>query len=200
MVKSDDMFEKLQLDILKLHLSKNETEYDKRLEDFKKFWKSSKACYKYIREQWINSRFNCWQIYHSPPGYANTNSNIESFNRQIKAFTQKKKLSVFGMVDKCKEMVYYFSKEQDRKFNVYPKYDDSLNKKAQNVDKSLYTKYGSNKAICLHSLGYSHLKDLNWFGPKFTTRSCEFAYNNKRGSKKGSKYKKATSALMMDAD
>ena len=38
------------------------------------------------------------------------------------------------------------------------------------------------------------------FGPKFTTRSCEFAYNNKRGSKKGSKYKKATSALMMDAD
>ena len=55
-------------------------------------------------------------------------------------------------------------------------------------------------AICLHSLGYSHLKDLNWFGPKFTTRSCEFAYNNKRGSKKGSKYKKATSALMMDAD
>ena len=54
MVKSDDMFEKLQLDILKLHLSKNETEYDKRLEDFMKFWKSSKACYKYIREQWIN--------------------------------------------------------------------------------------------------------------------------------------------------
>ena len=99
-----------------------------------------------------------------------------------------------------------------------------MNKKAQNVDKSLYTKYGSNKvnynnicivnikecsfscrgflknAICLHSLGYSHLKDFNWFGPKFTTRSCEFAYNNKRGAKKGSKYKKATSALMMDAD
>jgi len=59
----------------------------------KKLWKSaSKAWYKYLREQWINSRFNCWQIYHSPPGYANTNSNIESFNRQIKAFAQEKKL------------------------------------------------------------------------------------------------------------
>ena len=104
-------------------------------------------------------------------------------------------------------MVYYYSKEQDRKFSIYPKFDDKLNKKAQNVDKSLYTKYGSNKliiiicvanikeyscscrvslknGICLHSLGYSHLKDLNWFGQKFTVRSREFAYNNKRGAKK----------------
>ncbi len=49
------------------------------------------------------------------------------------------------MVDKCKEMVYYYSKEQDRKFSIYPKFDDKLNKKVQKVDKSLYTKYGSNK-------------------------------------------------------
>jgi hypothetical protein len=58
----------------------------------KKLWKSASKAWYPLREQWINSRFNCWQIYHSPPGYANTNSNIESFNRQIKAFTQKKKL------------------------------------------------------------------------------------------------------------
>jgi len=100
---------------LKLYLSKNETKYDERLEDFKKFWKSaSKAV------------------------------NIKECSCSCRGFLKN--------------------------------------------------------AICLHSLGYSHLKDLNWFGPKFTTRSCEFAYNNKRGAKKGSKYKKATSALMMDAD
>ena len=53
-----------------------------------------------MKEQWIeNKRFNKWQIYHSPAGYANTNSNIESFNRQIKGFTQKKKLSIFGMLE-----------------------------------------------------------------------------------------------------
>ena len=84
-------------------------------------------------------------------------------------------------------MVCYYTKEQDRKFSIYPKFGDKLNNKAQNVDKSLYTKYSSNKVnysnicivnikecscICrcflkngigLHSLGYSHLKDLNWF-------------------------------------
>ena len=50
-------------------------------------------------------------------------------------------------------MVYYYSKEQDRKFSIYPKFDDKLNKKVQKVDKSLYTKYGSNKVnyenICI---------------------------------------------------
>jgi len=83
---------------------------------------------------------------------------------------------------------------KDRKFSIYPKFGNKLNKKAQNVGKSLYTKYGSYKVnynnICivnikecsfscrcflkngigLHSSGYSHLKDLNWFGPKFTVR------------------------------
>ncbi len=56
------------------------------------------------------------------------------------------------MVDKCKEMFYFYSKEQDRKFSIYP---------------------------------------------KFSVRSCEFAYNNKRGAKKGSAYSKAKAALVM---
>ena len=121
-------------------------------------------------------------------------------------------------------MVCYYTKEQDRKFSIYPKFGDKFNKKAQNVDKSLYTKYGYKKVnynnicivnikecscscrgflkngICLHSLGYSHLKDLNWFDPKFSVRSCEFAYNNKRGAKKGSAYSKAKAALVMDVE
>jgi hypothetical protein len=37
---------------------------------------------------------------------------------QTSIVIKKKKLSVFGMVDKCKEMVYYYSKEQDRKFRL----------------------------------------------------------------------------------
>jgi hypothetical protein len=119
-------------------------------------------------------------------------------------------------------MVCYYTKEQDRKFSIYPKFGDKLNKKAQNVDKSLYTKYGYKKVnynnICivnikecscscrcflkngigLHSLGYSHLKDLNWFGPKFTVRSFEVAYNNKSVAKKGSAHSKTKAALVMD--
>jgi hypothetical protein len=33
---------------------------------------------------------------------------------------------------------------------------------------------------------------------QFTIRSGEFAYNNKRGAKKGSAYSKAKAALVMD--
>ena len=42
------------------------------------------------------------------------------------------------------------------------------------------------------------MKDLGWFGPKFTIRSIEFVYKNKKGRKLGHRYKKATSALMID--
>jgi len=91
--------------------------------------------------KWIdNEKFNKWQIFHSPPGYANTNSNIESFNRQIKGFTQKKKLTIFGMVEKCCEMVHYYSTEQAGRFNEYPKFSTKLNESALKIDKGLFKK------------------------------------------------------------
>jgi hypothetical protein len=49
-------------------------------------------------------------------------------------------------------------------------------------------------------LAQSTLKDLIWFCPKFTTRSCEFAYNNKKGAKKGSAYAKVKSVLLIDGE
>ncbi len=92
MLKSDDEMTKLDEIIFKIHMSKSSEEYKERVEEFKKIYKKKiyKNVYDYVTKQWIDSRFNKWQIFHSPPGYASTNSNIESFNRQIKGFTEKK--------------------------------------------------------------------------------------------------------------
>ena len=41
-----------------------------------------------------------WQMFHNPPGWSNTNSNIESFNVTIKRdFSLRKRYSVWGSVD-----------------------------------------------------------------------------------------------------
>jgi len=108
-----------------MHVSKSESEYAERLRDFEKKYKhtNSRKAYDYMTKQWIdNEKFSKWQIFHSPPGYADTDSNIEGFNRQIKVFTVKKKLTVFEMVEKCCEMVHYYSTEQAGRFNKYPKF------------------------------------------------------------------------------
>lgn len=127
------------------------------------------------------------------------------------------------MIDKCCEMVVYYSSEQAGLFNKYPKFNNKLNEAALKLDKGLFKKISQNKfsfkrwvinrvekscncrgflkhAICPHSLAFSHLKNAEWFGPKFTTRSNEFVFKNKNGRKKGSRYKKASSALVVDSD
>ncbi len=88
----------------------------------------------------------------------------------------------------------YYSKVQADRFNEFPKYKESLNNLAKSLDKSLFKKIkftfktciidvvertcscrGFLKhAICSHSLALSHIKDWDWFGPKYTSRSNEF--------------------------
>jgi hypothetical protein len=224
MFKSEDEMTKLDDIIHNLHMSKSSQEYEERVQGFRKIYnrKLYKTVYDYVTKQWIDNRFSKWQIFHSPPGYANTNSNIESFNRQIKGFTERKRLSIFGMLKKCEEMVLYYSIQQNY-FNEFPKYNNKLNTSALGLDKGLFKKLSfklfsfknwtinrsdrtcscrcfCKNAICSHSLAFSHLKDLNWFGPKYSKVSNEFVYKNKKGRKKGSRYKNATSALMVDDD
>ena len=74
-----------------LHNSLSTEELNERIVEWKKDWVGEHQVYKYICNQWLQGRWTNWQIFHTPPGYANTNSNIESFNAQIKNFTQYKK-------------------------------------------------------------------------------------------------------------
>ena len=88
----EDYFEKFKLKLYYLQMPKTEFEHEERVNKFKEAYKHkiTRKAFDYMMTQWIgNAIFNKCQIYHSPPGYANTNSNIESFNRQIKGFTQK---------------------------------------------------------------------------------------------------------------
>lgn len=89
-----------------------------------------------------------------------------------------KKLTIFGMVEKCCEMVHYYSTEQAGRFNEYPKFSTKLNESALKIDKGLFKKITQNKyafqnwiinkiekccscrgflknAICRHSLAFS---------------------------------------------
>ncbi|CAF0708035.1 unnamed protein product [Brachionus calyciflorus] len=67
---------------------------------------------RYLFKSWLskNSKYTKWKVYNSPPGYATTNSPIESFNASIKRdFTYRKKLSVFGFILKSFEIIKYYS-------------------------------------------------------------------------------------------
>ena len=55
-------------------------------------------------------------------------------------------------------------------------------------------------AIYFYSLAFPHLKNLEWFSPKYTDGSNEFVFINNRGVKKGCRYKKASSVSMIEDD
>ena len=54
-------------------------------------WIKEQPCFhKYFIKQWLKSTFNNWQLFHTPPGFTQTNSPIESYNKVIKKhFTEK---------------------------------------------------------------------------------------------------------------
>ena len=98
------------------------------------------------------------------------------------------------MVNKCEEMIRYYLSQQRDKFHTIPKFNEKLNDFACKMDKGVFKKISSikilyknnhvinklektcscsyflKKAICIHSLAYSHLKDLNWFGSSYSIR------------------------------
>ena len=206
------------------HLSRNKKEKNENWLLFKnKYKKKQNTLYEYVRVQWFESRFNNWMIYHTPAGWANTNSNIESFNAVIKRdFFKRKRLSVFGAVLKIEDIIKYYS-TANITFSKYPKYVEDLHKKsahyAQNdflsIDrqnfkiKSLSQKSEYHKidiqekscscplwlknAICVHSLAFSNLNKLCWFGEKYSANRTNFFTKAKRGAK--GRFAKAKSAL-----
>ena len=62
-------------------------------------------CLNIFRLSLVVAPFNCWQIFRNLPGYANTNSNIESFNATMKRDTiERIKISVSGTFLKMKAL------------------------------------------------------------------------------------------------
>ena len=76
---------------------------------------------RHIDQQWFNGEFTNWQVYHNPPGFANTNSNIESVNNDFKRFfTNRKRLSMKGAIEIIGKCIIYNS-ENSKVFETKPK-------------------------------------------------------------------------------
>ncbi len=119
-----------------IHLSRSEQERDLSWDRFEKKYQPkkktkkgfAKSVYEYVKESWYDSRYNKWMIYHTPPGFGNTNSPIESFNATIKRdFFLRKRLSVLGCALKIEDIIKYYSSD-DIKFNKYPKFVEATQK------------------------------------------------------------------------
>ena len=67
------------------------------------------------------------------------------------------------------------------------------------IDKTCSCSQWLKKSICVHSLAYSILYDLNWYGPtKHSLKARTFIHKTKREAKKGGRIKNAESALIRD--
>jgi transposase-like protein len=121
-----DDYDKVMDEIRSLHWSKNEQVFKKRWEVIGRRWsKNFKWFYDYFVKYWIKKN-NHWRIYDSPPGYAKTNSPIESFNSSIKRdFTNRKRSSVLGFITKMAAIIKYYSDDQ-RVFATVPKPTDRM--------------------------------------------------------------------------
>ena len=51
------------------------------------------------------------------------------------------------------------------------------------------------RAICVHTLGFSHSYELDWYSPVYDSRATEFSYKTKKGAPKGCREKKIKKAL-----
>ena len=118
--------------IEKIHLSRSISEKKKQIQLFTDRYKVDEQLdddlYEYVNKQWLEGAFNKWQIYHNEPGWANTNSNIESFNAAIKRdFFKRRRMTVIGAVHKIEEIIKYYSTNK-KEFHILPKYSDKLDK------------------------------------------------------------------------
>jgi hypothetical protein len=75
---------------------------------------------KYFKSQWLDSRFNKWQLYHRTIGLAATNSPIESYNGRIKVdFTDRSYFNLVPAFEKLERLIE-FESLKDQKFIKSP--------------------------------------------------------------------------------
>jgi hypothetical protein len=79
-------------DVDTLHFSRNYTEFCERVNTVTAKWEKLATDFdggivhfkSYFMNQWINSFFNLWQIYNTPPGFATTNQSINMMTSNVK--------------------------------------------------------------------------------------------------------------------
>ena len=137
-------FDELMKDVESIHMSTTQSDYDNQLLKLKKkYSKKHTVMYEYICKEWIDGYFNKWQIFRSYPGYANTNSNIKSFNASIKRdFTLRRRMSVPAAINKIYEIINYYS-TIEVKFELKPAFDKTVVSNSQIYSKRNFKNMGS---------------------------------------------------------
>ena len=103
--------------------------------------KGTRSVYEYVMT-WLTGKFKKWKIFHNPPGWSNTNSNIESFNAVIKRdFTLRRRYSVYASVEMMEDIILYYS-TNPKKFNTTPKFCAKMVKEAKRCARNKYKKKG----------------------------------------------------------
>ncbi len=109
-----------------------------RLEEFKNKWsKSNPKMYEYVNTQWLNGVFSNWQIFLNDPGYANTNSNLESFNSSF-----KRDYTIITACNKIFECIVEYSTSAENVFHFVPRFDKSVKERALVVDPKCFIRTG----------------------------------------------------------
>jgi len=106
-----------------LHMCSSERKFEEALEQFSNIYaKSHREMYDYIKKEWIDSQYCNWQIFRNKPGFANTNSNLESFNNTVKrTFTKRQSFYISGSISKLAEIILYYSINK-KAFKDHPKF------------------------------------------------------------------------------
>jgi hypothetical protein len=114
--------------VTKLHRATTEIVYNERLAELKKKYKvSQKKMFSYFETQWLTGSFDKWQIFRNSPGFANTNSNIESFNATFKRdFTKRIKGSMLCSLNKLFTCIIYYSQPLNNVWFVCPAFDEDI--------------------------------------------------------------------------
>lgn len=144
----EEVFLDLKDDLSYIHMYLSESEFKEKLKSFKtKYQINYPELYDYINEQWFENVFNKWQIYQNEPGYANSNSNVESFNNVIKRdFTSRRRLSIKAALEKIGQVIVYNSTKGPQ-FETRPKFDNKIKSIAEKFSNSNYKVIRKNKLI-----------------------------------------------------
>ena len=153
---SADKYEEIILDFDTLHFTTSEKEYNKQVSIFSDKYNESNM-FQYIEKQWLNSEFNKWQIWRNDPGFANTNSNIESFNSTIKRdFTKRWKCSLAKAIEKLFELIVYYSNDDNivNEFKLIPAFDSKIKERALKMDSSCFKSIRKNVISYIFTLNF----------------------------------------------
>lgn len=119
----------------------------------------------YVIPQWFEGTFTNWQIFRSPPGFANTNNPLESFNKIIKAqFTNYDKQPIIAFRTIVINHLIPFYSVHDKAFLFYRVPHKLTKSIAKKLDEA---KFSMKSVVECTYTGVKHIHTVN-----FSFKSC----------------------------